>query len=81
MSWLIGIAIAVVAFVAFVVLVKIIVIPMVIVSLKKRALDYAKKRVGDIAVPLTRKMVDSVTQVAKDQIQNLTEKEEKSSAE
>ena len=81
MSWLIGIAIAIVVLVAFVFLVKIIVIPLMIVSLKKRALGYAKKRVGDIAAPLTKRAVDGVTQFAKDHIQNLTEKEEKSSAE
>ena len=79
MNWLIGIAIAIVVLVAFIFFVKIVVIPLAIVYLKKRAFDYAKKRVGDIASPLTKKAVENVTQFAKDQIQNLTEKKEEES--
>ena len=76
MSFLIGIAIAIALLIAFVFMVKIIVIPLVIVYLKKRAIGYAKKRVADLAAPLTTKAVDKATQFARDQFQTLTEKEE-----
>ena len=70
------IAIAMAVLIALVFLVKILVIPLVIVFLKKRAIGYAKKRIVDIAAPITKKAVDHATQYAKDQIQTLTEKNE-----
>ena len=78
-NWLIGIAIVVGVLVAFVLLIKIVIIPAIIAYLKKRAIDYAKKHVADIAAPLAKKAVDNATQYAKDQIQNLTEKKDEES--